>query len=86
MAARKRRRREAPAHVHEVRAKLDVGGLGRAGNSLFLLVEARGRKLGELEIGRGALYWYGRNARRRRRISWTRFAELMNRLSSLDIR
>lgn len=84
MAARKRR--VTDPEVHKVRATLDVGELARAGNSLELHISARGRKLGELKIGRGALYWVGRNQRRPKRVSWTRFAEMLDGLSARDIR
>ena len=42
--------------------------------------------LGELEIGRGALYWTGRNRQKSKRISWTRFAEMMDELASTILR
>ena len=35
----------------------------------------------ELIIGRGSLYWYGRNRTNRKRISWTRFADMMDELA-----
>jgi len=53
MARRRYQRR------HTVRASLDVLELTRAGSSLNLQLFSGGRKLGELEIGRGSVYWTG---------------------------
>ena len=72
--------------MHAVHATLDVGELARAGNSLHLELTARGQKLGAMEIGRGSLYWTGRNRRTRKRISWSKFADMMDGLSASDIR
>jgi hypothetical protein len=55
--------------------------LARAGSSLDLEIYASREKLGTLIIGRGSLYWYGRNRQKRKRISWTRFAEMMDELA-----
>lgn len=35
-------------------------------------------------IGRGSLYWYGRNRQKRKRIRWTKFAEMMDELAYTD--
>jgi hypothetical protein len=86
VATRKRSTSKAADRVHTVRATLDVGELARAGNSLHLELAARGQKLGRLEIGRGALYWTGRNRRTRKRISWSKFADMMDGLTASDIR
>ena len=58
---------------HVVKASLEVPGLAKAGSSLSLRLFARGEKLGEISLGRGSLYWYGRYRQKRKRISWTRF-------------
>lgn len=73
---RKRRERK-----HAVKAQLTVHGLSRAGTSLHLEIFAREEKIGDLEIGRGALYWKGGKRHTRKRLSWTRFAELMDELA-----
>jgi len=62
---------------HVVKADLAVHGLSKAGTSLKLKIFADSEKLGELEIGRGAVYWWGRNRRRAKRLSWSRFAEYL---------
>jgi hypothetical protein len=42
--------------------------------------------LGELEIGRGALYWTGYEGRKSKRLSWSRFAEMMDDLACSNLR
>jgi hypothetical protein len=73
-------RRSRP-RAHAVRAKLNVHELTKAGTSLNLEILARGEKIGELEIGRGGLYWWGGKRHRSKRLSWSRFAELMDELA-----
>lgn len=75
MPKRKRERK------HAVRATLKVHELTKAGTSLHLEIYARAEKVGDLEIGRGSLYWRGGKRQLRKRISWTRFAELMDGLA-----
>jgi hypothetical protein len=67
--------------VHSVSAVLSVGELTKAGSALNLQVAGSDGKLGELEIGRGALYWTGKGRQKSKRLSWTRFAEMMNELA-----
>ena len=67
--------------THAVKAELQVPGLSKAGSSLSLKIYASKLKLGEIMIGRGSLYWYGRHRHKRKRISWTRFAEMMDELA-----
>ena len=82
MATRKRRR--LAKHRHEVKAALAHFDLAKAGSSLNLQIYASDEKIGELEVGRGSLYWYGRNRHKSKRINWTRFAEMMDRLAYGD--
>jgi hypothetical protein len=63
---------------HTVRATMSVRELTKAGTSLNLEIYARGEKLGEVLIGRGTLYWTGSRRQSSKRISWTKFAELMD--------
>src|SRR4051794_37410745 len=67
--------------MHVVRAMLRVHELTRAGSSLDLNIFAGGRKIGRVVIGRGSLYWYGGGRHRSKRVSWTRFAEMMDELA-----
>jgi hypothetical protein len=66
---------------HAVKAHLQVMALARAGSSLDLEIFEAKQKIGTLIIGRGSLYWYGRNRRIRKRIAWPRFAEMMDELA-----
>jgi hypothetical protein len=66
---------------HSVKAHLQVMELAKAGSSLDLEIYASKEKLGTLIIGRGSLYWYGRNRHKSKRISWSRFAEMMDELA-----
>ena len=36
------------------------------------------------EIGRGSLYWYGRRKQKSKRIDWSQFAQMMDRLAYGD--
>jgi len=74
--ARKRLKRK-----HLVKAHLQVMELAKAGSSLELEIFASREKLGTLIIGRGSLYWYGRNRHKSKRISWSRFADMMDELA-----
>jgi hypothetical protein len=76
MSAKKRVERK-----HAVRGTLSVPEFTKAGTSLNLEISAKGEKIGELEIGRGGLYWKGGKRHKRKQLSWTRFAELMDSLA-----
>ncbi len=84
---RTRRRRDplpeedAAERKHHVKARLNVHELSKAGTSLNLEIFASGEKIGELEIGRGGLYWWGGRRHRSKRLSWSAFAERMNQLA-----
>lgn len=56
----------------------------RAGSSIKLKVLDRGKKLGELHIGRGSIFWWGAKKQRRKRLWWGRLAEELNRLAYGD--
>lgn len=79
MATRKRK----AARKHEVRASLEVNQLQRAGSALHLEIYAEGEKIGDLTVGRGSIVWSGKRRWRERakRISWSRFAEMMDELA-----
>jgi hypothetical protein len=44
-------------------------------------VFADGEKLGTMVIGSGSINWRGRSRRSAKRITWTRFAEMMDELA-----
>ena len=63
--------------VHEVRAELTNVELVKAKSSLKLEVFANKEKLGEIQIGRGSIYWFGANRQKSKRIDWSKFAAMM---------
>ncbi len=66
---------------HSVRANLQVMELTRAGSSLDLEIYADNEKIGTMIIGRGSLVWIGGKRQLRKRIPWSRFAEMMDELA-----
>jgi hypothetical protein len=80
----RKRRTVGPARVHSVSAFLSVEKLAKAGSALRLEVFGRDGKLGELEIGRGSLFWTGRNRHKSKRIQWSAFAAMMDELAYGD--
>lgn len=80
----KKKRRRRSVHRHEVKAHLENFDLAKAGSSLNLQIYAFDEKIGELEVGRGSLYWYGRSRHKSKRINWTKFAEMMDKLAYED--
>lgn len=73
--------KKKPRKKHSVEAELKVQSLSKAGTSLDLKVYADQEKIGEIILGRGSLYWYGRNRQKGKRISWSRFAQMMDDLA-----
>ncbi len=69
---------------HEVRASLSNLVLAKAKSALTLNVYSQGQKVGELQVGRGSLYWWGKHKQKSKRIDWTRFTDVMNRLAYGD--
>jgi hypothetical protein len=81
-AKRASKRSSAPVlRRHHVSATIGVQELSKAGTSIKLFVHRDELKLGELDIGRGAIYWRGGNKKKWERVNWSRFAEMMNRLT-----
>ena len=79
----RRSSRKPPRSVrkHEVKGELANFELAKAKSSLTLEIFANNEKIGELEIGRGSLFWYGRNRHKSKRLNWSRFAEMMDVLA-----
>ena len=76
-----RKRRPISHRKHEGRANLANFGLARARSALTLEIYANEEKIGELEVGRGSLYWQGGKKQRSKRLNWSRFAEVMDELA-----
>ena len=66
---------------HEVKAELSNFQLAKAKSALTLRIYARGVKAGELQVGRGSLYWWGKHKQTAKRINWSRFTDMMNKLA-----
>ena len=66
---------------HTVTAHLQVLDLTKAGSSLDLAIYANDEKIGTLIIGRGSLTWRGGRRQRDKRITWSKFAEMMDKWS-----
>lgn len=77
----RRSRRKAADAVHTVKAGLHVPSLSKAGSSLTLNIYAHREKIGEIELGRGSLFWRGGKRQTWKRIDWSSFAEKMNDLA-----
>jgi hypothetical protein len=74
-------RRKKKVKKHSVRATLHVKELTKTGSSLDLEIYANQEKIGTLILGSGSLFWFGRHRQIRKRIPWTRFAEMMDELA-----
>ena len=81
MPKRKSTRKRKRKIVHTASAHLSVDGLTRAGSALELCIFAEGQKIGEIRIGRGGLFWFGCHRQTGKRVSWTRFAKIMDELT-----
>jgi hypothetical protein len=85
VASRKRKRRvQSLARTYEVKAEIANATLAKARSALTLEIYRRQEKLGELQIGRGSLFWAGARRQSAKRIHWGRFAEMMDRLAYGD--
>jgi hypothetical protein len=58
---------------HKVYFDLPTRELGKA--DVHFTVKKDGAVLGKLEVSKGALVWYPKNARRGHKVGWTRFHE-----------
>lgn len=64
---------------HEVRVKVQVLELSKAGSGIELEIFSEGEKLGEVEIGHGSFGWRKASGKRGfRRVDWTTFAKWIN--------
>jgi len=75
---------EKHAKKHRVKAELRNTELAKAGSALTLRIYSGGRKVAEMHVGRGSLYWWGKHRQTAKRVNWSRFTELMNRLAYGD--
>jgi hypothetical protein len=66
---------------YEVRAELANFALAKAKSALTLQIYERNEKLGELQIGRGSLYWWGAHRQKSKRLGWGAVAQKLNELA-----
>jgi hypothetical protein len=84
MAKKRKRVVKSPGHTFEVKAEIANTTLAKARSALTLQIYRKELKLGELQIGRGSLFWSGARRQSAKRIHWGRFAEMMDRLAYGD--
>lgn len=78
---RRKRKPKPPSRRHEVKAELSNFSLAKAKSALTLMIYSRGEKVGELELGRGSIYWWGRHRQKSKRVNWVKFTEMMDQLA-----
>jgi len=76
--------KKAANRKHEVKAELSNFQLAKAKSALTLRIFSRGEKVGELQVGRGSLYWWGKRKQKAKRVNWSKFTDMMNRLAYGD--
>jgi hypothetical protein len=70
MVTRVNSRRSGDSRKYEVQADLENVQLARAMAALALMIYKRGEKFGELQVGRGSLFWWGALRKNKKRIDW----------------
>lgn len=83
MAKKTSRRKKKLPRVHAVSAAIDNVELAKARSALTLFIRHRGRRIGELQVGSGSVYWWGQKRRHwnYKRLTWSEFASAMNRIA-----
>ena len=84
MAAKRRKaRRKASSQERKFEVKAEVANftLAKAKSALKLAIYDRDEKLGQLEIGRGSLYWTGAHRQIEKRLNWGRVAQMLDELA-----
>ncbi len=71
------RKRSSSTRRHRVTLALQAFDLTKAGTALTVMVYDGGTKVGELQVGRGSLRWYGAREQVPTQLTWARFGELM---------
>ncbi len=74
-------RKTRPRQKHQVDVTMRSRDITRAGTSLDLEVFAAGERLGDMSIGAGSITWHGKNRRSSKRIPWSKFATMMDKLA-----
>ena len=72
-------RKKKPVRKHRVTAHVQILDLTKAGSSMEFDIYAQDEKIGTIVIGRGSLTWRGGKRRYEKRLTWSQFAELMDK-------
>ena len=70
--SKRRRAVKSLPHAYEVKAEISNATLAKAKSALTLQIYRKELKLGELQIGRGSLFWAGARRQSAKRIHWGR--------------
>ena len=70
---------KSTAKRYRANVSLDNVELAKAKSAITLTIYEKGRKLGELEIGQGSVFWRGTNRKKGKRFWWGKLAEILNR-------
>jgi hypothetical protein len=83
MAARKKSKRKSRSVERKFEVKAEVANftLAKAKSALKLEIYSRREKLGQLEIGRGSLYWTGAHRQTEKRLNWGKVAQMLDDLA-----
>ena len=72
---------------HEIRIALrSAAVLTKADSALLVEIRDEGKLLGNLEVGRGSVIWWGVGKRSGKRIDWARFIQAMEDASGHRVR
>lgn len=71
-------RKKKAVKKHTVWANVQVVELSKAGSAMDFEIYHGKEKLGTIVIGRGSFTWYGKGKQKGKRISWSRFTEIMD--------
>lgn len=77
----KRRDGSKQPRVHSVSAELENFRLAKARRALTLVIKSKGEKIGEMHLGSGSIFWWGRHRKEYARLTWGKFAEIMNEIA-----
>ena len=72
-------RKRKPVRKHRVTAQVQILDLTKAGSSMEFKIYSNEETIGTIVIGRGSLTWWGGRRQRGKRLTWSQFAELMDR-------
>jgi hypothetical protein len=72
-------KKKGTARKHRVTAHVQILDLTNSGSSMEFEIYASEERIGTITIGRGSLTWRGGRRQREKRLTWSQFAELMDK-------